>query len=220
MKVVFFDINDTLINHSHAQEVAIKKMASLLSEQNEAEFIKIWEKIATKYWTLFGEKKTTFEEQRLGRIKSVWNHFRVKLTTQQTNQYADYYVSYYKKALKVNPTLKVFLELLEANHIPIGVISNGYGPIQRDRLKAVGIDPYLADHLIFISEEIGIAKPNQKIFEMAETKAGVRPSDIIFLGDDLKNDIEPSKKRGWKTILITPNGKFPTFVDLKEFLNA
>lgn len=219
IKAVFFDINNTLVNHSHAQEIAIKKMSTLLSGYNKIEFIEIWRKIAKRYWELFEKGKITFEEQRIQRIKCVWNHFGHKLTPQQITQYADYYAAYYEKTLSVNPTLKVFLELLQANHIPAGIISNGYGPLQRSRLKTVGIEPYLTNNLILISEEIGMTKPDEKIFILAETTVGAHPSDIIFFGDDLKNDIEPAKKRGWKTILIAPNGKSPTFMNFKKLLN-
>lgn len=219
IKAVFFDINDTLINHSRAQEVAIKKMATLLSKHDEAEFIKVWKETAKKYWELFEKREITFEEQRLRRVESVWNHFKAKLTPQQISQYANYYITYYEQTLSVNPPLKVFLELLQANHIPIGIISNGHGSLQRSRLKTVGIESYLTDRLIFISEEVGVAKPDEKIFILAETIVGFSPSEIIFFGDDVKNDIEPAKKRGWKTVLITPHGKFPTAADLKKILN-
>lgn len=204
IKVVFFDINDTLINHSNAQEIAIKKMSTLLPGQNEADFIKVWKKVAKRYWEIFERKEKTFEEQRLGRIKSVWENFKVKLTPQEINKYASYYVNYYEQALSVNPILQTFIELLQASHIPVGIISNGYGPIQRSRLKVAGIESYFTDQLIFISGEIGIAKPDEKIFILAEKTAGVPSSDIIFFGNDPKNDIEPAKKRGWQTIRITP----------------
>ncbi|MBI2018106.1 HAD family hydrolase [Candidatus Daviesbacteria bacterium] len=204
IKAVFFDINDTLTNHSRAQEVAIKKMAVFLSKHDETEFIKVWKETAKKYWELFEKRKITFEEQRLQRVESVWNHFKAKLTPEQINQYANYYVSYYEQVLSINPTLKVFLELLQTNHIPAGIISNGHGHIQRRRLKVIGIEPHLTNRLVFISEEIGIAKPDEKIFIQAEKAVGVSSSDILFFGDDLKNDIEPAKKRGWRTVLITP----------------
>lgn len=219
IKAVFFDINDTLTNHSRAQEVAIKKMATLLSEHDEAKFIKVWKETAKKYWELFEKRKITFEEQRLQRIESVWNHFKVKLTSQQIHKYAYYYVSYYEQALSVNPTLKILLELLKANHIPAGIISNGYGPLQRSRLKTTGIESYLTRRLIFISDEIGVAKPDEKIFILAEITVGVPPTDIIFFGNDLKNDIAPAKKRGWRTVLVTPYCKFPTLVDLTKLFN-
>lgn len=202
IKAVFFDINNTLINHSYAQKVAINKMSNLLSKHDEVEFIKIWEKKAKKYWKLFEKGKITFDQQRIQRVSSVWNHFNVKLTFQQTDQYANYYVNYYEQALSVNPILKVFLELLQINHIPAGIISNGYGPLQRSRLKAVGIESYLTNPLIFISEEIGVAKPDEKIFILAEKAVGVQTSDIIFFGDDIKNDIKPAKKRGWRTVCV------------------
>lgn len=220
IKAVFFDINDTLINHSHAQEVAIRRMAALLSEHDEAEFIKIWKKTAKKYWELFEKGKITFEEQRIHRMELVWNHFKAKLTPKQINQYADCYVTYYEQALTVNPALEAFLKWSQANHIPTGIISNGYGPLQRSRLKAVGIESYLTERLIFISGEIGIAKPDEKIFILAETTVGISPSDIIFFGDNLKNDIKPAKKRGWRTVLITSRYKFPTLTNLKKILLA
>ncbi|MBI2597456.1 HAD family hydrolase [Candidatus Daviesbacteria bacterium] len=204
IKAVFFDINDTLINHSYAQEVAIKGLATLLPGQNKEEFIKIWKQIARKYWDLFEKGEISFDQQRKQRVMSVWNHFKNKLTPQQIDQYANYYVTYYEQALKVNQTLKVFLDLCQTYHIPAGIISNGYGPLQRNRLKVVGIESYFTDQLIFISGEIGIAKPDEKIFTLVEKTIGVSPSNILFFGDDLKNDIEPAEKRSWRTVLITP----------------
>lgn len=200
IKVAFFDINDTLINHSSAQESTIRKMSSFLPQRNIEEFATIWKKMAKEYWQLFEEGKLSFEDQRLQRIASIWNHFKVKLTTKQIKQYANYYTVYYERQLNVNPILKVILELLQMNNIPIGIISNGYGPLQRNRMKSVGIESYFDDKLILISEEIGVAKPDEKIFILAETIAKVSPESILFFGDDIINDIKPAEKRGWKVI--------------------
>lgn len=202
IKVVFFDINDTLVNHSHAQNIAISRMATFLPENNEVEFIRIWKELAKRHWELFEKKKISFEEQRSKRIESVWSHFKIKLTSRQIDQYVNHYVAYYEQALSVNPSLKIFLELLQENHIPAGIISNGYGALQRSRLKASGIESYFTKELIFISEEIDIVKPDEKIFILAETAAGVSPSHIIFFGDDFENDIAPAQKRGWRTVLL------------------
>ncbi len=187
IKVVFFDINDTLLNHSKAQEKAINKMSNLLPKQNKSEFTKNWKKIAKKYWDFFEKGKMTFEDQQLQRITLVWNYFKIKLTPKQIDQYANNYTTYYEQALCLNPILEIFLELLRASNIPIGIISNGYGPLQRSRLKAAGIEPYLTNHLVFISGEVGVAKPDEKIFILAEKAIETYPSDIVFFGDDPKN---------------------------------
>lgn len=203
IKAVFFDINDTVVNHSQAQRISIRKMSALLGGQKKEEFTKIWNEVAKRYWDLFEEKKITFEEQRLRRIKEVWHYFNAELSAKQIELYAKHYTTYYEEALVVNPDLKVVIELLHADNIPIGIISNGHGPLQRSRLKAARIESYFKNELIFISDEVGLAKPNQRIFELAEKAAGVGPSEIVFYGDDFKNDIEPAKKRGWKTIKVT-----------------
>lgn len=202
IKVAFFDINDTLIKHTKAQEIAIKKMALLLSKQNETEFINIWKKTAKRYWGLFEEDKLSFEQQRYQRVAAVWKYFKVKLTSRQIHHYADYYIAQYEQTLEVNKALLAYLKILLKNHIPAGIISNGYGPLQRSRLKVAGIESYFTKQLIFISEEIGIAKPDEKIFILAEKITKAPPSKIIFFGNDPTYDIEPAKKRGWQTSLV------------------
>ncbi len=202
MKVIFFDLNDTLINHSRAQEVAIKKMSLLLPKHSETEFFSVWRKASEKYWRIFEDKKITFEEQRLLRIESVWKHFKSNLTNEQTKKYANDYMMHYEKALRVNPVLKIILELSMAQGISAGIISNGYGPLQRHRLRMARIDSMFVDKLIFISGEVGFVKPNKKIFDLAEKVAELPPSEITFFGDEFKNDIVPAKKRGWQAIFV------------------
>lgn len=202
IRVAFFDINDTLINHSHAQESAIKQMSLLLPKQNKKEFTNIWKKIAKKYWKSFEGGKISFERQRLKRIESIWNHFDIRLTPEQIKQYANLYVNYYNQALRLNPLLKIILELLQISDIPIGIISNGYGPQQRSRLKASGVESYFTKKLIFISGEIDIVKPDESIFLLAERAVKATASEIIFFGNDLENDIAPAQKRGWRTVSL------------------
>lgn len=202
IKTVFFDINDTLINHSIAQENAIRNMFTLLPEHDEAEFISIWKDTARKYWELLEKDGITFEQQRIERIESVWNHFKIKLTPKQANQYADCYVTYYKQALSINPAFKTFLEFLRANYISVGIISNGYGPLQRSRLKVAGVESYLTESLIFISDEIGIAKPDKKIFRFILKKHRIKSDECIFIDDNDKNIIS-AKELGFNTIHYT-----------------
>lgn len=66
--------------------------------------------------------------------------------------------------------------------------------------------------IICTSEQLGVAKPNPKIFSKALNRAGVkslRPTSCYYIGDDYELDIAPARAAGWQTILIDRFGRYP-----------
>ncbi len=75
-----------------------------------------------------------------------------------------------------------------AQHARIAVMTNGFSMVQRPRLRASGLEE-IADELI-ISEEVGAAKPDAKIFDAAFDLMGNPPKDrVMIVGDSLSADI-------------------------------
>ena len=76
---------------------------------------------------------------------------------------------------------------------------------------------------IFVSEEIGVAKPSAEFYSKAIEKISVSPEKILYIGDSLKLDIDPAIKLGMKTLLIDRENFFPNsdyaILDLKQILN-
>ena len=55
-----------------------------------------------------------------------------------------------------------------------------------------------------------MAKPEPGIFELAIEKAGVPPDQILYVGDNVTDDIESAKKIGIDAILINRPGRIPS----------
>lgn len=55
---------------------------------------------------------------------------------------------------------------------------------------------------VFLSFEMGLIKPDEKIYEKVEKLSGFKPDDILLI-DDTKENIEVAKKRGWNTCQAT-----------------
>ena len=58
------------------------------------------------------------------------------------------------------------------------------------------------DHLvdeIIISAEEGIAKPDERIYQIALDKMGVEPEEAVFL-DDLSANVEAARQLGMKAV--------------------
>lgn len=76
----------------------------------------------------------------------------------------------------------------------IGIITNGFSALQQVRLERTGLRDYF--DLLVISEEVGVAKPNKKIFDYALEQAGNPDrSRVLMVGDTAESDIRWHQRR-------------------------
>ena len=81
----------------------------------------------------------------------------------------------------------------------LGVIANQSRGTE-DRLKRWNIRHMMS--LVLGSAEVGVEKPDLRIFEMALAQAGCRADEAVMVGDRLENDIAPATRLGWRTIWV------------------
>jgi epoxide hydrolase-like predicted phosphatase len=95
----------------------------------------------------------------------------------------------------VDRTLVDFIRSLRSKY-KTGLISNNWGDLRESLVREKFDDAF--DYII-ISAEVGVAKPDPKIFKIALEKAGVRPNEAVFV-DDFYINIEGCEKVGIKGI--------------------
>ena len=82
----------------------------------------------------------------------------------------------------------------------VAIVSNG-GSAQRDKLERAGLADLLP--MVFISGELGVAKPKPEIFERALAWSELAASECLFVGDDPVNDLAPAAALGMGTVWRT-----------------
>jgi len=100
------------------------------------------------------------------------------------------------------PESKSLLEYLKGKY-KLGVITNGYSAVQREKIRVAGLEDYFDD--IIVSEESGTAKPDPKIFFMACANLKVKPDEAVYVGDYYPNDIEGAISAGITPIWVCSN---------------
>ena len=78
-----------------------------------------------------------------------------------------------------------------------GILSNS-GPGARERERCWGFEDVTDD--IVYSHEVGLAKPDPRIYELTATRLGVRPEEIVFL-DDQPGHVEAARAAGWHGVV-------------------
>lgn len=92
-----------------------------------------------------------------------------------------------------------------AQRYTLAILTNGIAEVQRSRLsKSVLRD--MIPHII-ISEEVGLSKPDPRIFEYAmDTLGHPRRETVLMVGDSLSSDIRGGANAGIHTCWYNPAG--------------
>lgn len=115
-----------------------------------------------------------------------------------------------------DPHAAAALHLVRGAGLRAGVISNSNGSV-RSILQTLG----LASHLDFVldSFEVGVEKPDPRIFTLAIERAGVVPGEAVYIGDLYTVDVRGARATGMDAILLDPGGHWgardcPTVADV------
>lgn len=104
----------------------------------------------------------------------------------------------YKRVLDTTKESRTVLEKLRKNYEMV-LVSNFYGNI-RTVLKEFGLDVFFKD--IVESAEVGIRKPDRRIFEMGVQRLGLRPDEVVVVGDSFRKDVVPAKEAGCHAVWL------------------
>jgi putative hydrolase of the HAD superfamily len=82
----------------------------------------------------------------------------------------------------------------------MGVVSNTMSGISRDFLEREGLAGYF--EVIVLSRDIGIRKPDPRIFSLALQRLGVEASEAAHVGNSVEEDVAGAKGAGMKAVLL------------------
>ena len=91
---------------------------------------------------------------------------------------------------KVSKPLDGVMEMLEALHpkVKMGIITNGFTELQQQRLQNTQTEKFF--DIVVVSEQIGVAKPDRKVFDYAFSQMDdLDKTKILMVGDTLASDI-------------------------------
>lgn len=91
------------------------------------------------------------------------------------------------------------LRCLQARKHPMAVVTNG-SKSQRDKIEALGASRYF--EAVLVSGEVGIAKPDPRIFRQALSRLNAAPDRSVFVGDRMEHDIAGARNAGMMTVYI------------------
>ena len=198
VKDIFFDLDHTLWDFDKNSMLAFKRVFKKFKIIIEFDaFLKIYEPINVEYWKKYREDKVSKESLRRGRLIDSFNFFDLIYTTEKIDKIADAYI---QELPNDNHLFEGALEILDYLTLKykLHIITNGFEEVQYKKLKNSGIVHYFST--VTTSEEVGVKKPNSKVFLTALKKANSIPEESVMIGDSLEADILGANNIGMQTI--------------------
>lgn len=215
-KAIVFDLDDTLYEYESLNREAIHMVYDYSCKQleiSESVFESILNHAKNEVKKVL--KDTASSHNRLLYFQKMLEYLEKCPTDLALNMYEIYWNHILDNMVLRDGALEL-LTYCRQREIKIGICTDLTVHIQHRKLKRLGIDK-LVDAIV-TSEEAGKEKPSEIIYQMILSKLKVTPEDALFIGDNLKKDVEGPQHIGMKTLWLhsCKDKLFPTISNLNE----
>ena len=208
-KLVLIDLDDTLFDYPKTEKEAFRNTFEELgffveSELGNAKKEEIYEKIKDRYKDVNLQLWKDLEKGAVDKDRLMVVRFE-KIIEEFDLKYDPYEMSelYLKKLGEGIFPFEATEKLCEYLHskYKVGIVTNGIKEVQHSRIENSTIVKYIDK--IIISDEVGVNKPDKRIFEYAMNYFEIMDkSEVIMIGDSLGADIKGGQNAGIDTCWV------------------
>lgn len=199
---LLLDVDGTLLDFGAAEQKAFH-------ETMEHFGLPVTQEVADTYHTINKGLWAALEKGQIKRDKLVVRRFEELLAALERTGDAAAMNTYYLDRLSEHPdpipgALDAVKELAEV--ATLAVVTNGVERVQEKRLADSGLNAYMDG--VFISERVGVEKPNRRFFETALRTLGIENrGKVLVVGDSLTADVKGGQNAGLDTCWCNWNGE-------------
>lgn len=220
MDVVFFDIDDTLYDQAQPFAYAVHAVLGDTVDASDAELYAASRRHSGEVFAAFDAGGRPTDAIYVRRMQATLAEFGVSVPEGTARRIQHIYATSSGRAMSLSPTMARVLDLCAA-HARVGIISNGRTRQQHEKLSILGIDRWVGSEAVFVSEELGLAKPDPAIFRYACSHLGTFPERCLYVGDSFENDVPGAVAAGmpvvwfhhrdWSGAVVAPGTPQPTW---------
>jgi putative hydrolase of the HAD superfamily len=217
IKGIIFDVNGTLIDiHTNEwHDEVYRVISNLLSYHGvllNPDVVKdLFFRTIKEQKLASGERQAEFDAAAVFR-QMVAQHatdFTRALPDQQREQFPRFLAQAHRAAsrerLQLYPGVLGTIAQLHSQYL-LAIVSDAQTAYALPELNAMGLTAYFDP--IIVSGDYGYRKPDVRLFEAALSAMKLKPTEVLFVGNDLYRDVHGPQKLGIKTVFFK-QGEMP-----------
>ena len=203
--VIILDLGHTLTNPTKAFKIADKKIYQYLLKRKI--FKKSWNSFRRILLRTVEEFSHAYQGIERHNWKNMWKLFFDRINFNADEKWISNFAMKYERIfLSVNtlyPDVIKTLQELKNKNFKLALVSNDSIQRVKKTVKKYGLQNFF--DICLASESVGAEKASGKPFKIILKKLKEKPKNVITVGDELREDIFPSKKLGIVSVLILRN---------------
>ena len=207
VRAVLVDMDDTIFDHSLTCRAAISALQATESFLRRRPLDGLWKEylqLLDAVAPYAGPSRTSVDEARIERWRRLALSCGEELSRADATELSRGYRAHYQRLRRAVPGARELLGRLH-RRVKVVVVTNNEVAEQEEKVRFLGIGPLL-DGLV-VSEAVGAAKPDRRIFEVALATAGVGAEEASMLGDSWTSDIVGAHEVGVRPVWFNRFGR-------------
>ena len=217
---ILFDLDDTLFDHIATARASLRASTTPLPFFQTVDFepfYQLYSELLEEYHALLMAGRYSYEEARRLRFERLLAPYWPAATATEIDDFVRANQTHYPLMRQPVAGAQALLQALKP-HYRIGIVTNNRTTEQEEKLAFLGMTD-LVDALI-TSEEVGVPKPDARIFEVAMRYLGARPEETVLVGDNWRADVLGALAVGIRPVWLNRLGAvrpLPQVAELTSF---
>ncbi|MGB7983210.1 MAG: HAD family hydrolase [Candidatus Nanopelagicales bacterium] len=199
---VLFDLDDTLLDAAAAWRSGVGSLLRHAPAVPLEDGLAAWAEVFPGWFDRYLTGTVSLADSRAGRVTDWCALLDLDLPSGAALAWFDTFIEGYRAGWTMFDDVPGVLAELAG--LPMGIVTNGDGAQQREKVAALGLDAHVS--VVVVSSDMGAAKPAPAMFGAAARALGVRPGECVVVGDQWDTDIEGALASGMRPVWLQRPG--------------
>jgi len=181
---VLLDVDNTLFDYDRAEAVALEQSLREVGMRSTPVCVEEYRRINAQLWKEYERGKIDRDRLRVRRFELTFEALHLEADAEA---FSARYLEHLGRCAYLIEGAEATVKAL-AQRVGLVLITNGFARVQRARLGRSPLQGLF--RAVIVSEEVGAAKPDPRIFDAAFAAMGNPPkAEVLMVGDGLSSDI-------------------------------
>ncbi|MFD6444251.1 HAD family hydrolase [Promicromonospora sp. NPDC060204] len=210
LKVVLFDLDDTLVDQEGASRTALLGWLPELGLDHDDpdELVTAWGGIAEEAYGRYQRREITFQEQRRVRVREFLG---ADATDDEADELFSGYLTRYEQAWTAFDDAVPALRRVRDAGLVAALLTNGDSVHQQLKLDRTGLAAHL--DVVVASDDLPAGKPDPRAYVATCEVLGAVPGDVLMVGNDVEKDYQGPLDAGLAAVLLDRFDRYPDVED-------
>jgi putative hydrolase of the HAD superfamily len=202
IEAVLFDLDDTLHDDTQTYQRAAEGVANEIAAERGVDGARLFAAYVAEseaFWKTL--TVAVFDEPLVGLRARMWANALRSVGIDDPELAARCgaaYNDYRRRYLQLWPGALELLHSLRERGCKLAMITNGMAETHREKIALLQLEDAFDE--IFIADEVGLIKPDVRLFRLAADRLGIAPERCAMVGDRYDRDIRGAHDAGMFTV--------------------